>query len=188
MRLMERSELLMSLTPQDLRAIRHADQLVFRHGTPRHVGGLREDWLECGLDGLHSPTGYEQVHAVTLEPAVITIYHRDPGPGGQPGHPLEGVALGDTCGCIAVYPRYSREHQTWIAALRPGDRLTTWFLVGNNNAYLNDAGLSQDEAWLVIARPGAKYDARYYLDSRISPAFSSARMIQPVTPPAVTAG
>jgi hypothetical protein len=75
----------MSLTSQDLRAIRHADHLVFRHNMPRYAGGPREDWLECGLDGLHSPTGYEQVHAVTLEPAVITIYHRDPRPGaGQP--------------------------------------------------------------------------------------------------------
>jgi hypothetical protein len=178
----------MSLTSQDLRAVRHADHLVFRHNTPRHAGGPREDWLECGLDGLHSLTGYEQVHAVTLEPAVITIYHRNPGPGGsQPGYPLSGVAPGDTCGSIVIYPRYSREHQTWIRALRPGDRLTTCFLIGNNNAYLNDAGLSQDEAWLVISRPGAKHDARYYLDSRISPTFSSPRMIQPITPPAVTA-
>ena len=87
----------MSLTSQDLRAIRHADHLVFRHGTPRYPGGPREDWLECGLDGVHSPTGYEQVHAVTMEPAVITIYHRDPRPGtGHPSHPLSGVALGDT--------------------------------------------------------------------------------------------
>ena len=54
-------------------------------------------------------------------------------------------------------------------------------------AYLDRAGLSQDEAWLIISRPGAKHDRRYYLDSRISPAFSSARMIQPITPPAVTA-
>ncbi len=78
----------MSLTSQDVRAIRHADHLVFRHNTPRYAGGPREDWLECGLDSLHSPTGYEQVHAVTLEPAVITIYHRDSRPGGgQPGHP-----------------------------------------------------------------------------------------------------
>ena len=179
----------MSLTAQDLRAIRHADQLVFRHGTPRYTGGPPEDWLECRLDGLHSPTGYEKVHVVTLEPAIITIYHRGTdGDGEQPGHPLSGVAPGGTCGAIVVYPRYCREHQAWIAALRPGDRLTACFLVGNNNAYLNDAGLSQDEAWLVISRPCATHDARYYLDSRISPTFSSSRMIQPVTLPPAAAG
>jgi hypothetical protein len=70
---------------------------------------------------------------------------------------------------------------------RPGDRLTICFLIGNNNAYLNDAGLSLDEAWLVIGRPGARYDRRYYLDSRISPTFSSSRMIQPIIPPTGTA-
>jgi hypothetical protein len=103
----------MSLTPHDLRAIRHADHLVFRHGTPRYASGPRADWLECRIDGVHSPTGYEQVHAITLEPAVITVYHYDHNPGdGQPGHPLSGVAPGGTCGCIAVYPRYCREHQT----------------------------------------------------------------------------
>ena len=178
----------MSLTPHDLRAIRHADHLVLRHNMPRSPGGPREDWLECGLDGVHSPTGYEQVHAVALEPAVITIYHHGHGlGGGQPGHPLSGTTPGGTRGSIVVYPRYCQEHQTWIRALRPGDRLTACFVIGNNNAYLNDAGLSQDEAWLVIGRPGARHDARYYLDSRISPAFSSARMIQPVTPPSATA-
>ena len=177
----------MSLTSHDLRAIRHADHLVFRHGTPRYVGGPREDWLECGLDGIHSPTGYEQVHAITLEPAVITIYHHDHDPGdGQPFHPLSGVAPGGTCGCVAVYPRYCREHQTWIRALRPGGTLTACFVIGNNNAYLNDAGLSQDEAWLAIGRPGARHDSRYYLDSRISPTFSSGRMIQPITLPLAT--
>ena len=179
----------MSVTSQDLRAIRHADQLVFRHGTPRYAGGPPEDWLECRLDGLHSPTGYEQVHAVTLEPAVITIYHNRDDPGGaQPGHPLSAAAPGGTCGSTVVYPRYCPEHQTWIRALRPGDTLTTCFLIGNNNAYLTDAGLSQDEAWLIIGRAGARHDARYYLDSRISPTFSTSRMIQPVTPHAAGAG
>jgi hypothetical protein len=179
----------MSLTPHDLRAIRHADHLVFRYNTPRHSGGERENWLECGQDAWHSPTGYQQVHAVALEPPSITIYHGDDTDpvGGGPGHPLSGVALSDACGCVVVYPRHSPEHQTWLRALRPGDRLTVSFLIGNNNAYLNDAGLSQDEAWLIIGRAGARHDARYYLDSRISPTFSASRMIQPVTPHAAGA-
>jgi hypothetical protein len=44
---------------------------------------------------------------------------------------------------------------------------------GTRGAYLDRAGLSQGEAWLVIGRAGARHDARYYLDSRIRPAFSS---------------
>jgi hypothetical protein len=40
----------------------------------------------------------------------------------------------------------------------------------------------QDQARLLIRRPVASRDACYHLDSRISPAFSGCRMIQPITP------
>ena len=59
---------------------------------------------------------------------------------------------------------------------------TACFVIGNNNAYLEDARLSKDEAWLLIRHPGGRHDARYYLASRISPTFSSARMILPLAP------
>lgn len=49
----------MSLTLQDLRAIRHADHLVFRHNTPSVRGGDRQDWLECGLDVADSTARYK---------------------------------------------------------------------------------------------------------------------------------
>ena len=180
----------MSLTPHDLRAIRHADQLVFRYNTPRHPGGQREDWLECGLDASRSPTGYEQVHAVVLEPSALTVYdgHTSGTGDDRRAHPLSGVALDQVCGSVLIYPRHSSEHQTWLRALSRGSCLTACFVIGNNNAYLEEAGLSQDEAWLLIRRPGSRYDARYYLDSRICPTFSSARMIQPITRQLASAG
>jgi hypothetical protein len=125
----------MSLTPHDLRAIRHADHLVFRYNTPRYRGSERENWLECGLEARHSPTGFDQVHAVALDPPVLDIYDgQAPGAaGGRTGHPLAGVPPGGTWGYVTVYPRCSPEQQTWIRALRSGDRLTVRFLVGNNN-------------------------------------------------------
>jgi hypothetical protein len=89
---------------------------------------------------------------------------------------------------VVVYPRCSVEHQTWIRALRAGDRLAVRYLIGNNNVHLDDAGLSQDEAWLLTRRPGASRDACYHLDSRIGPAFSACRMIQPVAPRPARAG
>ncbi len=151
-------------------------------------GADRQDWLECGLDVADSATEHVPLHVVALEPAVITVYHHTGSADGGPGHPLSGVAPGGTCGCIVVYPRFSVEHQTWIRALRAGDRLAVRFLIGNNNAYLDDAGLSQDGAWLLIRRPGANREACYHLDSRNGPAFSVSRMIQPITPRAADAG
>jgi hypothetical protein len=175
----------MSLTAHDLRAIRHADRLVFRYNTPRYHGGQRESWLECTLEAGHSTTGFDQVHAVALDPPIIDVY--DGQPSGEAGHPLAGVQPGGACGCASVYPRCSPEQQTWIRALRSGDCLTVRFLVGNNNGYLRAARLSWDEAWLLVRRPGAKHEARYYLDGRISPTFSTCRMIEPIISPAASA-
>jgi hypothetical protein len=171
----------MGLTPHDLRAIRHADHLVFRYNSPRSSGGQRGNWLECGLDARHSPTGFDQAHAVVLGEPRITVYDDRRGEPGDTSrsHPLDGVALEDAWGCVSVYPRYEPAHQTWIRTLRTGDELAVRFVIGNNNDYLRRAGLSFDEAWLVIRRPGAKHEARYYLDACISPVFSTCRMIQP---------
>lgn len=169
----------MGLTPHDLRAIRHADHLVFRYNTPRQGGGERENWLECGLDARHSPTGFGQAHAVALDEPSIAVYddrRRDDGH----SHPLDGLALKDASGCVLIYPSYEPAHQTWIRALRAGDSLTVRFVIGNNNDYLYDAGLSHDEAWLIVRRPGAKHEGRYYLQDCISPVFSTCRMIQPI--------
>jgi hypothetical protein len=177
------------LTLRDLRAIGHASRLAFHHNTPRHPGGERANWLECGQDAENSPNGYEQFHTVALEPTAITIYDgRADAAGARRASPLSGVAPGDATGCVRVFPRHSSAHQTWIRALRPGDRIAVCFLIGNNNSCLQDAGLSRDDAWLIVRRQGASRDARYYLCSQISPTFYHCRMIEPIVAPEASAG
>lgn len=166
----------MGLSKQDIRAIGNADTLVFFHNVPIASGGERLNWLKCIVDALHSPTGYEQMHVVHLEPTGIQCY-------GEDAHTKHVQELGDekVAGSAYVGDPHLDQHRTWIKTLREGDELQVEMWLGNNNQYIRDAGLAHDYSWLSIRRPKTDAHTKYWLGNVICPALTySVRMLRAI--------
>jgi hypothetical protein len=174
----------MSLTKQDVRAIRNADSLVFYHNI--EFAGERGNWLKTGLDARHSSTGYDQNHWVQLDGTSIRNYEAGMGSTDRPSdYPTKGRESDEVYGAVILLSvKVRMEVLTWTKALREGDGLVVEFLVGNNNDGLRKAGLSHDEAWLTIHRDTRDRKmvavGKYILDDTITDVWSTARMVRPL--------
>jgi hypothetical protein len=173
----------MGLTKQDVRAIKHADSLVFYHNTENEAGE-RGHWLKAIHEGRESSTGFRQEHWISLTDTHLSVYE---GGMGEPrgDYPTKGRAAEDLYGVVVLQSvKVRMEVHTWVKNLREGDDLVLEFFVGNNSDVLRKAGLSHDLAWLTVHRKNAAGHnmavGKYFLDDLIVDVWSPVRMVRPV--------
>jgi hypothetical protein len=176
----------MSLTKQDVRAIKNADSLVFYHNT--EYAGERGPWLKAMLDRRNSSTGYDQENWIAIHGTSIRDYEGGMGSlDYRPNDwPTKGREASELYGVVILSSiKVRMEVHTWTKILREGDDLAVEFIIGNNNDSLRKAGLSHDEAWLTVYRLNAAGRnvaiGKYFLDDLTTDVWSPIRMVRPIT-------
>lgn len=158
------------VTARDVRALRHAHELLFTlHDCAARIVAVR--------DGHDSPTGFEQSHDIAAAATVIDYDHfrtvRDP------SDPLAGYS--------AYHHAYGQQFSEVIAAvvgrIAAGDRLSLSWRRGNNGEALTAAGMVRDELRLAIHKPGGRCET-YPIAVAVG-RDNSARMIGYTAPPHV---
>lgn len=121
----------MTLTTQDVRALRNADRICFDHRGD--TGAIR-----AILDGEHSSTGFEQTHTITVTSSVRTF-----------DGPTEQVFTGFS---MWHSPKFSDVAQTILRHLRADSSVHLEWWRGNSSPLLNDAGMVCDELRIRVQR------------------------------------
>jgi hypothetical protein len=149
-----------TITRQDIRALKHADSITFHYAPAEERSEIR-----AHQDGARSSTGYDQTHAIPAA-SRVTSYER-------------GATYRKDGHCFAMVSssRYSPETQTWLALLREGDELEILWVGGNSSDNVREAGLTVDECWVEVKRTKTNRRMRFYVDHRVTPPRSTARMV-----------
>lgn len=176
----------MSLTKDDIRAIRTADTMVFMHNGD-HGLGARGPWLKTIKEVRQSDgtIDYSQNDERWIRLASTGIHTYEGGWSGdeRKPYPTQNYDADRLVGSLVLMTLSQRQDVwTWTKSLHEGDDLVVTFVVGNNSDNLRNAGLSKDEAWLQIQR-NTRLVGKYFLDSVIAPVWSTARMVRPLMTP-----
>ncbi|RMD62212.1 hypothetical protein D6833_07175 [Candidatus Parcubacteria bacterium] len=128
----------------------------------------------------------------------ITVFHHAMGCGAQVhvydqtdnGDPALVIECNDVVrGGELLSARAARTHchqdgqwQAFVRVLRPGDRLTVVWRIGNDSDVLREAGLTQDMCLLRVWRTerNRNVSLEFLLDTTIAPVDSSVRMCEPM--------
>jgi hypothetical protein len=173
----------MSLTKEDIRAIRRADTMVFMHNGD-HGLGARGPWLKTVKEVRQADGSIDfvqnQEHWIRLASTGVHTYEGGWNNEERKPYPTQNYEADRLVGSVVLQTLSQRQDVwTWAKSLHEGDDLVVTFLVGNNSENLIEAGLSKDEAWLQIHR-NTRLVGKYFLDSTIVPVWSTARMVRPL--------
>lgn len=138
----------MSYDPQPLhsyqiKALRNADVICFDwlnnqpcSVPPRPSGGVHQ--VRAVLEQRNSPTGFEQ--SLTIDATGTVTCHRGSSSEYKRGYAFVGSA------------KYVPHVQTFVHFLREGDEIVLRWVAGNNNDYVEKAGLFVDELYVGVKR------------------------------------
>lgn len=148
---------LIELTAQDVRALKHADDLCFDH----HADGTGQ--IRAIIRAENSPTGFEQVHTITATMSRIESY---------------GKSHDAYTGFESVNARYNAEISTIVRHLRVGASFSLHWVRDNSSPVLRDAGLVRDELRIFTQARNAKTGNTFHVRTFVG-LDNTARMIKP---------
>jgi hypothetical protein len=154
-------ELVLPVTAQDLRALRHADSVVFRH----HQG---QSTIEANKDGSHTKDGFDVKHTVYVAGEVRD--HDRARMYGREQHAAFYMVSG---------AQYSDTLLTLLRKIRPGDQLTLRWTAANDNQNDEAVGWHRDELRLIVQRDQQKRADVYLVAAQHGPD-NTARMVRRV--------
>lgn len=148
-----------TVTAQHVRALKHADSIVFRH----YEG---QTTVEAHRDGAHTSTGFADVVTIYAE-STVTDYGRE-----TSWQPADAY----TCFHMEHASQFAPVAATLVGRIAAGDTLRLEWIRDNNNDLTRAAGLHVDELRIVITKKNGKRET-YTVDVQVS-LDNSARMIR----------
>jgi hypothetical protein len=168
MTITDTEKLISTLTQQDIRALRHADSIVFRQYNGQGT-------MEAIKDGSHTPDGFEQKHYVYVE-CGIADYGND-GSLTEDGY-VRLTPETATCFHMENTPQYDQAVTTILRRLGTGDTLRLVWTRDNNSEIIRNAGLHVDSVKLEVSKKGDPKRRETYLVDVAVTYDNSARMIR----------
>lgn len=145
-----------NLTKQELRALRNADDIVFRFFNGKHT-------IEPIRRADHSDTGFEQRIEIEVGGSVENL----------DWHSTAVVTSGFE---MVNASQFNKEMRTIVGFLKVGDVLELKWVANNNSENMVRAGLVADELRLEVRR--GKKVFYFNLEYSITPANSLARLVR----------
>ncbi len=140
------------LTRADLVLMRDAVKVCFDHAKPsRNPTGMGAIRLTVAVP--YRKTTIEHEETMVVGTKLESFAKFLPDVEGEAGR-IDVDYTGDDLSCFGMFhtPMSNDQWQTVVALAKPGDRLWLRWRRGNQNGYMDDAGLVLDELFLVLER------------------------------------